>query len=315
MYDITIVGAGPIGLYAAYYAGLRAMRTRIVDLLPEPGGRLTSIYSDKEIQDVAGHSRIVTAELVGKLVDQAKASEPTFSMGERVVSLKIEGELAIRLSTSAGTAFWSRTVVLCAGGGAFVPRKLDIPHIGALEERGILSFLPRLDSLRGKRILIVGGGNAAVEWALALEGVASSVVLCHRMYTWQAHEAAVNRLLASSVTVKYPYFGLMEIVGEERVEGAVIWNDRSGLCETIHVDAILLSIGTLTNMTPFREWGLEVSGNGIAVATDMSTNLPGVYAAGDIVTYPGKIPLITAGVSEAATAVNSAKESLFNAGI
>ncbi len=151
-----------------------------------------------------------------------------------------------------------------------------------------------------------------MDWALSLDGIASEVTLCHRMYRWQAHEAMVHRLLSSGVRAKFPYFTLKEVLGEDHVTGAVIWNERSGLEERIDVDAIVLSIGMLTNMQPFREWGLSIVGNGIAVGTDMSTNLPGVYAAGDIVTYPGKVLLITAGSGEAATAVNSAKEYILS---
>ncbi|HQU13663.1 MAG TPA: NAD(P)/FAD-dependent oxidoreductase [Thermodesulfobacteriota bacterium] len=173
-------------------------------------------------------------------------------------------------------------------------------------------FLPSFEPLRGKKVLIVGGGNSAVDWALSLDGIASEVTLCHRMYKWHAHEAMVHRLLSSNVRVKYPYFTLKEVLGEEKVTGAVIWNERSGLEETIEVDAIVLSIGMLTNIEPFRDWGLNIVGSGIAVAPDMSTNLPGVYAAGDIVTYPGKVLLITAGSGEAATAVNTAKEYILS---
>jgi thioredoxin reductase len=154
----------------------------------------------------------------------------------------------------------------------------------------------------------VGGGNSAVDWALSLTGIAAEVTLVHRMYKFQAHEAMVDRLLASKVKVKFPYFTLKEVMGEEKVTGAVIWNERSGKEERIEVDAIVLSIGMLTNLEPFREWGVNIVGSGIAVATDMSTNMPGVYAAGDIATYPGKILLISAGAGEAATAVNAGKE-------
>jgi len=224
-----------------------------------------------------------------------------------VKGLKILGERVIELATAKGLHY-SQTVVIAAGCGAFVPRKLDIPQLIDLEGHGIYYYLPSFEPLRGKKVLVVGGGNSAVDWALSLEGIAAEVTLVHRMYRFQAHEAMVERLLASNVTVKFPYFGLKEVTGEEKVTGAVIWNERSGKEERIEVDAIVLSIGMLTNLEPFRQWGLSIVGNGIAVTTDMSTNMPGVYAAGDIVTYPGKILLISAGAGEAATAVNAAKE-------
>lgn len=307
LFDVTVIGAGPVGLYAAYYAGLRDCRTKIIEMHPHVGGRLISMYPEKEILDVAGHARIIARDLVAQLFDQAKRYDPTIVLGERVTGLRVVAERVIEITTPGGTHY-SQTAIVAAGCGAFVPRKLDIPHLADLEGRGIYYFLPSFEPMRGKRVLVVGGGNSAVDWALSLEGVAAEVTLAHRMYRFQAHEANVKRLLSSSVRVLFPYIALKEVIGEERVEGAVVWNERSGKEQRLDVDAIILSIGMLANLEPFRRWGLDIVGSGIAVAPDMSTNLPGVFACGDIVTYPGKVLLITAGAGEAATAVNSAKE-------
>lgn len=307
MYDVTVIGAGPVGLYAAYYAGLRDCRTKILETYPEVGGRLISMYPEKEIFDVAGHTKILARDLIAQLTEQAMQYNPIVVPNERVTGLRIRGERVIELSTPKGRHY-SQTVVIAAGCGAIVPRKLDIPHLTDLEGHGIFYYVPSFEPLRGKRVLIVGGGNSAVDWALSLTEIAAEVTLVHRVYKFQAHEAMVDRLLASKVKVKFPYFTLKEVMGEEKVTGAVIWNERSGKEERIEVDAIVLSIGMLTNLEPFREWGVNIVGSGIAVATDMSTNMPGVYAAGDIATYPGKILLISAGAGEAATAVNAAKE-------
>jgi len=311
MYDITVIGAGPVGLYASYYAGLRECRTKLIETYPQVGGRLISMYPEKEIFDVAGHRKIVAAELIRELTEQAMQYDPTVVLNERVTGLRILDERVIELATPMGLHY-TQTAIIAAGCGAFVPRKLDIPNLIDFEGNGIYYFLPSFEPLRGKRVLIVGGGNSAVDWALSLDGIATEVTLCHRMYKWQAHEAMVHRLLASNVRVKYPYYTIKEVLGDEKVAGAIIWNERSGLEETIAVDAIVLSIGMLTNMEPFREWGLRIVGSGIAVNPDMSTNLPGVYAAGDIVTYAGKVLLITAGAGEAATAVNTAKEYILS---
>lgn len=307
LYDVTVIGAGPVGLYAAYYAGLRDCRTKIIEMYPHVGGRLISMYPEKEILDVAGHERILAKDLVAQLAAQAMRYEPTVVLNERVTSLRLLQERVIEIVTPGGVHY-AQTAIVAAGCGAFVPRRLDIPNLIELEGNGIHYYLRSLESMRGKRVLVVGGGNSAVDWALSLEGIAAEVTLAHRMYRFQAHEAIVKRLLASSVRVLFPYIALKEVLGEDRVTGAVLWNERSGKEERLEVDAIILSIGMLTNLEPFRSWGLDIVGNGIAVATDMSTSLPGVYAAGDIVTYPGKVLLITAGAGEAATAVNSAKE-------
>jgi ferredoxin/flavodoxin---NADP+ reductase len=308
LYDITVVGAGPVGLYAAYYSGLRECRTKIIEMYPQVGGRLISMYPEKEIFDVAGHVRIVAADLITELTAQAMQYGPTVVLDERVCGLRVLDERLIELTTQEGATHYTQSVVLTVGAGAALPRKLDVPNLISLEGNGIHYYLPAFEPLRGHRVLIVGGGNSAVDWAMALVNVASEVTLLNRSYTWTAHEAMVEKLLSSRVRVRYPYYGLKAVLGDDRVTGAVIWNEKSGLEETIEVDDIVLSIGMLANIEPFRQWGLDIEGGGIKVGTDMSTNLPGIFAAGDIVSYHGKVQLIAAGAGEAATAINSAKE-------
>ena len=195
-----------MGLYAAYYAGLRECRTKLIETYPQVGGRLISMYPEKEIFDVAGHRRIVAADLVRELTDQAMQYGPTVVLNERVTGLRILGERVIELDDARRASTTPRPSIIAAGCGAFVPRKLDIPNLIDFEGHGIFYFLRSFEPLRGKKVLIVGGGNSAVDWALSLDGIASEVTLCHRMYKWQAHEAMVHRLLSSKRAREVPVF-------------------------------------------------------------------------------------------------------------
>jgi thioredoxin reductase (NADPH) len=273
MYDVTIVGAGPVGLYATYYAGLRDCRTKLLETYPQVGGRLISMYPEKEIFDVAGHKNILARDLIrayqagdavppdGRperegdgLACSRRAGDRAFDPGREPLYPDRGDRRGMRGVRSAETGH-PETAVIAVGCGAFVPRKLDIPHLTDLEGHGIYYYLPSFEPLRGKKVLIVGGGNSAVDWALSLTGIASKVILVHRMYKFHAHEAMVDTLLSSEVKVKFPYFALKEVIGEDKITGAVIWNERSGKEERIEVDAIVLSIGMLTNLEPFRQWG------------------------------------------------------------
>ncbi len=307
LYDITIIGGGPVGLFGAYYGGLRGARTKIIEATDRLGGRLIHLYPEKEIFDVMGYPKIQARDLVEKLIEQASQYDPSICLDEKVEDLKVLGECLVRLRTNRGEHY-TKTVVVAAGVGAFVPRTLDLPNLKDLEGKGIYYYLRDFESLKGKRVLIIGGGNAAVDWALSLQGTASKIILAHRMPRFSAHEAMVSKLLESEVEVRYPYMELKEIIGSERVEGAVLYNNKSGKEEIIGVDAIVISIGMITNLGPIREWGLEIEGTGIRVNPDMSTSLPLVYAAGDIVRYPGKVYLISTGAGEVSVAVNSAKD-------
>ncbi len=307
IFDITFIGGGPVGLFGAYYAGLRAAKTKIIESTPKLGGRLIHMYPQKKIFDVMGYPKIVSSKLVKKLIEQAGNYGPKKCLKEKVTDLKVMGECLVRLRTNKGEHY-TKTVVITAGLGAFVPRTLDLPHEKELEGKGIYYFLTRFTQLEGKRVLIIGGGNAAVDWALSLRGIASKIIIANRMPDFSAHESMVEEILHSDIEARYPYYELKEIIGTERVEGAVLYNNKSGKEEIIGVDVIVLSIGMITNLGPIKEWGLEIEGAAIKVGTDMSTSLPLVYAAGDIVTYPGKVHLISTGAGEVSVAVNAAKE-------
>lgn len=306
--DITIVGGGPVGLYGAYYAGLRGSSVRIIESLPELGGRLMALYPGKYIYDVAGFPEIYAKDFIANVIKQALQHKPLINLEEKVTGLIFNDEdKTFSLRTDKDNRFKSKTVIVAAGVGAFVPRKLDVKGIKELEGRGVFYFVRDLSIFKDKRVVIVGGGDSAVDWALTLEKSAKHITLLHKLSRFQAHEDSVDKLLNSSMDIKFPYYEIKEIHGEEKVEAITYFNNRTGEDYFFETDALLLNIGFLANLGPISEWGLEIEKNSIKVNQRMETNLPGVFAAGDIVTHPGKIKLISTGAGEIAVAVNIAK--------
>jgi thioredoxin reductase (NADPH) len=307
IYDTTIIGGGPSGLFAAFYAGLRDSRTKIVDSLPELGGQLGALYPDKYIYDLPGFPKVLAREYVQRLVTQARSFSPTVCLNEKVVDLRRRDDGLLQMTTEPGNVHVSRTVIIAAGVGAFVPRTLDIPDIKRMEGKGVYYFVQDPDSFRGKRVMVVGGGDTAVDWALSLVPYAKQVYLVHRRGELRAHEETVKELFESPSEVML-YHELKALQGQDHIESATIFDNRSGAEQTIQLDAIVLGLGFLANLGPIKEWGLNIVGNSILVDTTMLTNIPGVYAVGDITTYDGKIKLIAIATGEAAIAANFAKQ-------
>jgi thioredoxin reductase (NADPH) len=306
IYDITIIGGGPSGLFAAFYAGLRDTRVKIIDSLPQLGGQLAALYPDKYIYDIPGFPKILAGDLVARQVEQAMEFSPTVCLEEKVTGLRRLEDGHIQLDTEPGNAHLSRAVIVAAGVGAFVPRTLDIPDIKRMEGKGVYYFVKDLHVFEGQRVLVVGGGDTALDWAKSLLGVARQVILIHRRGTFRAHEQSVKEVLLSSAEVKQ-YYELQALHGTDRVEAATVFDNRSGEEVTLDVDAVVLGLGFLANLGPIRDWGLEIERNSILVDPTMRTNLPGVFAVGDITTYEGKLKLIAVATAEAATAANYAK--------
>ena len=304
IYDITILGGGPVGLFAAYYAGFRSLRTEIVESLNALGGQVTALYPEKWIYDVAGFPKIVGRQLIDNLVEQAMQYRPAVSLGETVQSLTALQDGTLRMTTERGTHL-TRAVLITAGIGAFHPKTFKNPRIDGFDGRGLYYFVRSFQEFKDKRVVIVGGGDSALDWALGLLGIARSITLIHRRDQFRAAEDSVQKMLHSPIEVK-TFYELRALEGAERVERAVIYDNRSGAEETIDVDAVIASLGFLSTLGPIQEWGLELEHDSIRVNTRMETNRRGVYAAGDIVTYPGKVKLIATGFGEAATAVNNA---------
>lgn len=307
IFDITIIGGGPSGLFAAFYAGLRATSTKIIDSLPQLGGQLAALYPEKYIYDIPGFPRVLARELVDRQVEQAMQFSATVCLDEKVVRLAHRQDGIIELLTAPGNLHLSRTAIIAAGVGAFVPRGLDLPDVKRMEGRGVYYFVKDLEAFRGKRVLVVGGGDTALDWASSLLGVASEVSLIHRRGTFRAHEQSVKEILDASSCRVLRFYELRALHGDDRVEAATIFDNRTGEEVTLDIDAVVLGLGYLANLGPIKEWGLEIERNSILVDRTLRTNLPGVYAVGDIATYEGKLKLIATATAEAAVAVNYAK--------
>ena len=306
LFDITFIGAGPVALYGMYYAGLRMTKFKAIDMLDETGGGLMALYPEKYIYDVAGFPKVLAKDLVKLLTEQATQHPHKICLGEKVLDVKRNADGIVELKTNRGSHF-SKTVVICAGLGAYIPRRLDIPNVRELEGAGVYYSARRVNDFKDRSVLIVGGGDSAFDYSMMLEPVARSITHIHRNDFFSAHEDSVQKVRESSVELLVPFWEIKEIVGDTWVESATIVQTRTGEERKLPVDAIIFNIGFLTNLGPISDWGLELDKNAIKVDTRMRTNVEGIYAAGDIVTYDGKLKLISTGCGEVAIAVNNAK--------
>jgi ferredoxin/flavodoxin---NADP+ reductase len=302
--DLLIVGAGPTGLYAAYYAGFRGMSVALVDSLSEPGGQLTALYPEKPIYDVAGFPSVLARDLARQLVEQASSADPVYLLGRRAESLaRQDGGLLVGLDD--GQQVRATAVVVTAGIGTFTPRTL--PGGDRFEGRGLRYVVTDLSALDDKNVLIVGGGDSAVDWALVLAERAASVTLIHRRPQFRAHEGSVSQLLASKAHVLTPYVPGEVIGGDDgRVQAVDVVNKDTEETLRIEVDEVIAALGFVADLGPLQSWGLQLDKRHVLVDSTMATNIPGVFAAGDVVEYPGKVRLISTAFGEAATAVNNA---------
>jgi ferredoxin/flavodoxin---NADP+ reductase len=306
-YDIAIIGGGPVGLFAAFYAGMRGASTIIADSLEELGGELMAIYPEKYIYDIAGFPSILAKDYVGPAVEQGLSMGADVTLRTEVTGLaRDEANAVIRLATTKGEIV-ARTVIICAGIGAFEPKRLDVEGIERFEGgKGVHYFAKHVEDFRDKRVYIVGGGDSAVDWALTLGPIAKSVTLVHRS-KFRAHEHTVQQLVHGPADVYFPGYVTTAIHGEERLEGVTFVNTETDEEYTVEVDEMICAIGFKADLGPLKTWGLETERNQIVVdKITMETNIPGVFGAGDIVTYPAKFRLIATGVAEAVSAVNHA---------
>jgi thioredoxin reductase len=307
VYDITIIGGGPTGLFGAFYAGMRGLKTKIVDSLPELGGQLTALYPEKYIYDVGGFPKILAKDLSSALAEQALQFDPAIVLDDEVDELQREGE-NLRL-IARNSEHLTKTLLIAGGKGAFEPRHLDCPGYMDLLGSGVYYAVKDPEAYAGKRILIIGGGDSALDWTLMLKDKAEALTIAHRRDQFRAHEKSVSDLHAAveAREVSFKAFHEVRAVhGTDVVEGVTLFDNRSDEEETLEVDAVLSFLGFKPDLGPIQKWGIDVVKNRILVNQLMETNLPGVYAAGDIVQYDGKLDLIATGFAEACIAVNNA---------
>ena len=300
--DLLIVGAGPAGLFGAYYAGFRGMSVTVVDSLPELGGQVSALYPEKLILDVAGFGSIKGRELVEELVKQAASAKPTYLLDRTASALKSHDE-GVRMELDDGTVINAKVVIITAGIGKFTPRPLPAAGEG-WEDRGLVFFVPSFAEYAGRDVVIVGGGDSAFDWAHSLEPIAKSVVLVHRRDKFRAHQATVDAVLAGSTEV-ITQAQVTDLQGEHHVESVEI-TTNDGEVLTRPAQAVVAALGFVADLSAMQEWGLEFDKRHIKVDTAMRTNVPRIFAAGDITEYDGKVRLIAVGFGEVATAVNNA---------
>ena len=308
--DLVIIGAGPTGLYAAYYAGFRGMSTVLVDSLPEAGGQVTAMYPEKQIFDVAGFPAIRGRDLVAELVAQAAQYDPTYLLGRQARTLTEEGD-RYDIGLADGGVVRTRSVLITAGMGEFRPRPL--PAGDGWLGRGVVHFVPELAVHTGQDVVIVGGGDSAFDWALALHGLARSVSIVHRRAAFRAHHGTIEKVRSLGVPIitDAQVTGLRGAGdGHGSALGEIEIALKDGSRTVLPAQAVVAALGFTADLGPLESWGLELSRRSVLVDSTMRTKRERVYAAGDVATYRGKVKLIATGFGEAATAVNNAAVEL-----
>lgn len=305
IYDITIIGGGPAGMFTAFYAGLRKAKVKIIEALPQIGGQPGMLYAEKVIYDIPALPAITGGDLVKNLNEQLSRFDTTICCGEEAFALEKNAEGIFEIQTSKQTHY-SKAVIISAGNGAFRPRKLQIENADLYENSNLHYFVNNIEGFRDRTVAICGGGDSAVDWALTLEPIAKKVILVHRRPQFRAQEHSTYLLSKSSVEILTPYVPTTINGDGNKLSSVILQEVRKESTLEIEIDDFLINYGFSSSIGAMKKWGFEVKGNAIAINSKMETSIPGVYAVGDISTYDGKVKLIATGFGEAPTAVNNA---------
>ena len=313
MKDITIIGGGPTGIFALFYAGMRGATAQIVDALPQLGGQLTALYPEKYVFDVAGFPKVLAKDLVRQLADQAAQFGGPTHLGQHVTGLETADGHFVLVTDQA--RFPTRSIVIAAGIGAFSPRRLPQAVAAPWYGRGIHDVVLEPREFHGRHVVIVGGGDSAFDWAAQLAGKAAHVHIVHRSDRFRAHQATIDevgRAVAAGQATVHTFHELSDVHAEgDRMTGISIRDTKTKAVTRIAADAVLPMLGFVSDIGPLATWGLMLEKDEIVVNSQMETGRAGIWAAGDITTYPGKLKLIATGFAEAAAAVNQAVHHVY----
>jgi thioredoxin reductase (NADPH) len=301
--DVLIIGAGPVGLFAVFELGLLDIKAHLVEILDKVGGQCAELYPEKPIYDIPGIPYITGHGLTEALTAQIKPFNPTFHLGEMVTTLEKIGEPAFRVATDAGKTFEAKCVVIAAGGGSFQPKRPPINGIEPYEEKSVFYAVRKMENFRDKKLLIVGGGDSALDWTLNLQPIAQRLTLVHRRDEFRGAPDSVNKMreLVAAGLMDLKIGQVTELEGDGGKLTAASIKDKAGATSRVEVDAMLPFFGLTMKLGPVADWGLELKDNLIPVDTGtFESNVPGLFAIGDINTYPGKLKLILSGFHEAA---------------
>ncbi len=304
IFDVTIIGGGPTGMFSAFYAGMRELKTKIIETLPVLGGQVKIIYPEKNIFDIGAFPYIKGADLIDQLEKQLEPFQPTICLDESVLEIQKTEDHIFEMKTLEGTHY-SRAILVTTGLGSFEPRKLTFDYPEQYEDSNLHYYVQELETYRDKVVAITGGGDSAVDWALTLESIAKKVYVIHRRDKFRAHEASVSYLKKSSVEILTPYLPIELIGDEEQIHEVTLQKRRQDEFLSIPVDYFIVNFGFISENKQLKEWGLDSVHNSVIVNQKMESSVPGIYAAGDVTTFDGKVKLIATGFGEAPTAINS----------